>query len=213
MTSPPNPGEDKAWELLASMDSADICKRAKVSYDADLHSYRIRSFSMDFDVSVPTRTLSSANPGSEVLLGKLGYFFRLSVLWHLVSSKNIDETGRLVKLETIKGGEIFTKGSHVLPLEPLAKKYGKDREGFTERGAQLGAEPAQQADVSLRLLPLPRIPVVLALWLEDDEFPARADLLFDSTCVLQAPMDILWSVAMMSLLVMMEDVRTETEKK
>ena len=58
-------------------------------------------------------------------------------------------------------------------------------------------------DASLQLLPLPRIPISLTLWLEDDEFPARVDIMFDSTCELQLPTDIIWSVAMMSALVML----------
>jgi hypothetical protein len=56
---------------------------------------------------------------------------------------------------------------------------------------------------SLKLLPMPRIPVAIILWLEDEEFPPRAVLLLDSTCELQLPLDIIWSIAMMSVLVTM----------
>ena len=58
-------------------------------------------------------------------------------------------------------------------------------------------------DASVELLPLPRIPVTLILWLSDYEFPARADLLFDSTCEQRLPLDVIWSIAMMSVLVML----------
>lgn len=203
MSPPTNPGEDKAWELLGSMKPEDVCRAAGVSYDAHTARYRVRSFGMDFGVSVKNRIISSKSPGSEAPLRKLAYFFRLSVLWYLVNAKDVGCTGRLVKLEGITGGEIFTKGSHILPLEALARKYGKNREGFIEKAKSLGGELEKSGDASLRLYPLPRIPVVLTLWLEDDEFPARADLLFDSTCRLQIPMDIVWSVAMLSVLVML----------
>ncbi|MBI3593004.1 MAG: DUF3786 domain-containing protein, partial [Nitrospirae bacterium] len=46
-------------------------------------------------------------------------------------------------------------------------------------------------------------PVALILWAADEEFPSRVDLLFDSTCELQLPLDIIWSIAMMSLLLML----------
>jgi hypothetical protein len=158
---------------------------------------------MEFSVSARNRSITSAAAGSNVLLQKLGYFFKLSVLWYLVRAKDIACTGRLEKLQNIKGGDIFTKGSHVLPLEPLAGKYGRDKKGFIDKGKSLGGELVNLGDAALRLFPLPRIPIVLSLWLEDDEFPARADLLFDSTCDLQIPTDIIWSVAMMSVLVML----------
>jgi hypothetical protein len=198
-----NPGEDKAWEILASLSPEDVCKAASVTYDASVETYAISSFGMDLAVSVKNRTITSASPGGEVLLTRLSYFFRLSVLWYLVNAKDIACTGRPVKLEHLKGGDFFARGSHVLPLDAIANKYGKDKEGFIQRGVMFDGKIVKTGDVALRFSPLPRIPVTLALWLEDDEFPARADLLFDSTCELQIPLDIIWSVAMMSVLIML----------
>jgi hypothetical protein len=202
MTEPTMSGEDKAWKMLSMLKPDEVCATAAVSYEAASMRFRVCSFGMDFIVSVTDKRISSTSQGSEVLLGKLGYFFRLSVLWYLVSAKNIACTGRLVTLEHIKGGDIFTKGSHILPLDVVARKYGKDKEGFILKGASLGGEIMKYGDASVRLYPLPRVPVTLTLWLEDEEFPARTDLLFDSTCDMQLPTDILWSIAMMSVLVM-----------
>ena len=198
-----NPGEDKAWEILSTRKPDEVCRAAAVSYDAASESYRITSLGMTFMVSVRERSITGLAEGSSVLLTRLGYFFRLSVLWYLAGAKDITCSGRPVKLQNIKGGDIFTKGSHVLPLEPLAKKYGRDKEGFLEKGRGLGADIEKLGDAALKLYPLPRVPVILSLWLEDEEFPARADLFFDSTCDMQLPTDIVWSVAMMSVLVML----------
>ena len=197
-----NPGEDKAWEILAALEHGEVCRAACVSYDAATCRYTVRSFGMDFAVSPKDRAITSAAPGSEVLLKRLSYFFRLSVLWYLVHAKDITCTGRPVQLEQVRGGDIFTRGSHVLPLDGIAKKYAANREGFVEKGRSLGGEPVKNGDASLRFSPLPRIPATLTLWLEDEEFPARVDLTFDSTCELQLPTDIIWSIAMMSVLVM-----------
>lgn len=198
-----NPGEDKAWEILATLKPEDVCKAATVTYDKATGRYRIRSFGMDFDLAVRERTITSAAPGSDVLLRRLGYFFRLSILWYLVGAKDIACTGRPVKLENVPGGDIFTKGSHVLPLDTVAQKYGKNKDGFIDKGKSLSGEMVKYGDAALQLSPLPRVPVILTLWLEDEEFPARADLLFDSTCGLQLPTDIIWSIAMLSVLVML----------
>ena len=54
----------------------------------------------------------------------------------------------------------------------------------------------------MRLLPLPRVPVAAILWAGDEEFPGRADLLLDSTCELHLPADVIWSVAMLSVMMM-----------
>lgn len=55
----------------------------------------------------------------------------------------------------------------------------------------------------MELRPFPRLPVTLVFWRQDEEFPARAYLLFDDTCEHHLPVDILWSVAMVCSLVMM----------
>ncbi len=199
-----NPGEDKAWEILSSLLPDKVCRAAGVAYDSAHDTYIIKSFGMDFIISVKDRAISSRADGSAALLQRLSYFFRLSVLWYLVRAKDIACTGRLVKLEQIRGGDAFTRGSHALPLEAIATKYGKDKEGFLQKGNLLGAlQSVKLGDVSIQLLPLPRVPIIISLWLAEEEFPARADLLFDSTCDLQLPPDITWSIAMMTALMML----------
>jgi len=196
------PGSDKAWSILAKLDPAAVCKAGAVSFDGVSGAYVVRSFGRDVIVSLQQRSIAVTSPEDNALFTKLGYFFDLSVLWYLVSAKDLPPSGRLVKLQTMQGGEIFTKGSHVLPLDRIADQFGTDREGFLERGLSLGGTATKIGDASLELHPFPRVPAVLVLWLKDEEFPARADLLFDSTCILQVPIDILWSIAMMTVLVM-----------
>jgi hypothetical protein len=198
------PGENKAWDILSALSPPEVCKAASATYDTPSGCFRLQSFGMDFYLSVRDRTIISAAPGSVVLLDRLGLFFRLAVLRYLVSARDIACTGRPVRLDTIPGGDIFTKGSHMLPLDAVAGKYSGNKQGFVDKGKSLGGEPAPYGDAAVRLFPLPRVPVVLTLWVEDEEFPARADLLFDSTCILHLPTDVIWSVAMMSLLVMTE---------
>jgi hypothetical protein len=196
------PGEDKAWGILAESAPESICKSASVRYDAATGTYLVTSFGMEFRVSTREKSITSQAPGSEVLLTRLGDFFRLSLLWYLVSARDIPCTGRLTKIDHIKGGEAFSRGSHVLPLAKLAGKYGNDKEGFLQKGKILGGEAQRYGDAGIRLFPFPRVPVVLSLWIADEEFPARADLLLDSSCDFQLPPDITWSIAMMTVLVM-----------
>ncbi|HTP04976.1 MAG TPA: DUF3786 domain-containing protein [Nitrospirota bacterium] len=203
MTEDNKPGEEKAWDILATLDVDDVCRAAAVSYDRAMKQYVVKSLGMNFLVAVKDRTISSSAPGSDVLLKRLGYFFNLSILWYLVSAKDIACTGRVVKLQNVRGGEIFTMGSHILPLDKVAQRFGKDKKGFLLKGTGLGGELVEYGDASVKLYPFPRIPAILTLWLEDEEFPARADLMFDSTCDMHLATDIIWSIAMMCVLAML----------
>ncbi len=202
MAATTDAGEQKAWEVLGALKTDEVCRAAAVSYDAVSELYTVRSFGRDIVVSPRDRKVSCLEPISAVLPGEYGELFPLAVLWYLALAKDIAPTGRLVPLEDLRGGDIFAKGSHVLPLEKVARRYGNDREGFLQKGLAYGGENVPLADAAVRLAPLPRIPVTVTLWINDDEFPARAGLFFDSTCSLQLATDILWSLARLSCLIL-----------
>ncbi len=203
MAATTDAGERKAWETLATLKTADVCRAAAVSYDAASGLYTVRSFGQDIVVSPKYRTVSGLLPVTGCLPGEYGELFPLAVLWYLVLAKDIVPTGKLVHLEDLRGGDIFARGSHVLPLEKVAKRYENDREGFLKKGLDQGGETIPLADAAVRLTPLPRVPMTMTFWLADEEFPARAGLFFDSTCSLQLPTDILWSLARLCCLALL----------
>ncbi|MDI6745255.1 MAG: DUF3786 domain-containing protein [Thermodesulfovibrionales bacterium] len=194
-------GEEKAWEDLYNLNPSDVCRKAVAAYDNG--SYILRSLGMDFSIHPAKKEIKNIQPKGEIILKRYNYFFTLSALCYLINAKDISLSGKLVKPANLKGGDIFFRGSHVLPLNRIAEKYGNDRAGFIEKGKNFNWKIMNYGDASVELLPFPRIPVTLILWLSDEEFPARADLLFDSTCEQQLPIDIIWSIAMMSVLVML----------
>jgi hypothetical protein len=51
-------------------------------------------------------------------------------------------------------------------------------------------------DAAVRFRVLPRIDVLIVLWAVDDEFPARATILFDSTIAEHLALDAVFLVAM-----------------
>jgi hypothetical protein len=196
-------GEEKVWEALANLDPGDVCRRAQTVFDRAEGLYTLKSFNRNISVSPRDKKFFSSGVKNDALLQRLGYFSRLSFLWYLVNAKDIPLSGKFVRPADLKGGQLFFRGTHVIPLERLAEIYCSDIKGFIMKGKGLGAEKLTFGDASIKLLPLPRVPVVLILWGGDEEFPARADLLFDSSCEFHLPLDIIWSVAMMSVLIMM----------
>jgi hypothetical protein len=196
-------GEEKAWELLRGLDPMKVEKNASVRYVGERGCYLLSSLGIDMSVCPGKESISAPVPGAEALIARLSYFFNHAALWYLVNARDIGLAGRLVKPENLKGGHHFFTGTHELPLKGLAGKYSSDRDEFLKRAEELGGRPLEYGDASVELYPFPRIPVTLILWLEDEEFPSRADLLFDSSAELHAPIDIIWSVAMFSIISML----------
>ncbi|MDA8084883.1 MAG: DUF3786 domain-containing protein [Nitrospiraceae bacterium] len=199
-------GEEKAWELVCGLSREDVTRRTKTVFDEEAEAYLLRSFGTDFHVNPCEMLIACPSGRGAIFLGKLKDFFRLSVLWYMANAKDIPPTGRLIRPVDVKGGHRFTTGTHVLPLDVIAEKFGRDREGFIRKGREYGAEVLEgYGDAYLRFYPLPRVPVTMILWLEDEEFPQRVDLFFDSTCEYQLALsDIVWAVAMICCVVMID---------
>ncbi|MBI5633408.1 MAG: DUF3786 domain-containing protein [Nitrospirae bacterium] len=194
-------GEDKAWEIIAGLLPEDVCMRTGAQYNDRSKLYTLPSFGTLFSLDPQKKIIMNLEPAGEIFLTRLRYFFVLSLLWYLVKASDAIPGGKLIKPSGMTGGDIFFRGSHVLPLDSIAKKYAHDRRGFRERGLSHGGKVVEYGDVAIELSPFSKVPVTVILWLADDEWEARADILFDSTAQNQLPIDLLWSVAMMSVLI------------
>ncbi len=196
-------GDQLAWALVAEKEPTFICKQADVKYDVTARKFTMQCFGQEILVDVSGFTIVSHIPLGERLLHGLGYFFDLAALWYLGKARDIPPAGRMISPASLSGGEIFQRGTHVLPLDKIAAKYGRDFEGFYRKGMELGGQPLELGDASIRLYPFPRVPLTVILWGPDEEFPARADMFFDATCEQHLPTDVIWSIAMTSVLIML----------
>jgi hypothetical protein len=196
--------EEKAWNVLLSCNPDEVCRRASVRFDKDLKGYIVRSYGIDFTVSLNEKKISCGSFHGDALLNAVGCFFRSSLLWYLIHAKDACLSGKLVKPENLKGGQLFARGTHVLPLDKVAEKYAADKAGYLKKGIAFGGEATNYGDAALRIEPFPRLPMTLILWLEDEEFPARAELMADSSCTMHLPIDVIWSIAMTTVLLFSE---------
>jgi hypothetical protein len=199
-------GEEKAWDLICGLSRDDVCRRTGTVFDKKAEAYLMRCFGIDFHVNPCEMRIACPSERGTLFLGKLKDFFRLAVLWYMSNAKDIPPTGRLIRPVDVKGGHRFSAGTHVLPVAMIAEKFARGREGFIRKGQEYGAEVVTgSGDACLRFSPLPRVPVTMVLWLEDEEFTPRVDLFFDSTCEFQLALsDVVWAVAMMCCVVMID---------
>ncbi|TFG63148.1 MAG: DUF3786 domain-containing protein [Spirochaetales bacterium] len=191
--------EDLLWEKIAALDAEEACTRTLADYDKIRDAYILKMFNADMDLSPGKKTITAATEEGRHLLEGLGEFAGIGALHYLVYAKDLPLAERLIHPKELPGGEIYRKGTHMLPLDRVSRLYGSDTAGFLEKGKTLGGVQYDCGDAGILMYAFPRIPLVLALWAESDEFPAEATLLFDSSCRHHLPGDIIWAVAMMSI--------------
>ena len=193
------PGEKKAWELLSQLDPKATESRTGAIFNSENSTYELKCFGQDIHVSLNDREITASSDLGKLLINDLGKYSRLSILSYLVTAMDLPLSGELVRPADLPGGGIFGKGTHVLPMDRLAKRFGRDHKQLLSIGEELGATVLDHGNVSLELLPFLRVPVTIIVWSGDKEFPPKAFLLCDSTCTSQFPIDIIWSTAMMTV--------------
>lgn len=197
------PGEEQAWTRLARLDPEEVQRNAHVIHDKKLLTYTLVCFDQQINISLSDQTISGRSEISHTLIKEFGDFSRLSILNYLVNAREIPPAQNLVRPSDLPGGDIFARGTHVLPLDEIAAQFNNDKTGFLKKGRYLGGKQLGYGDMSVELFPFPRISVVLITWSGDDEFPAKSSLLFDSSCIFHMPIDILWSTAMLTVRMML----------
>lgn len=164
-----------AKQRLKEMDVADICQRSKASYSQKegfllpYLNYTLRIDPQNFAV-FSTDPKKIIDPALEVL-----------ILHYLRDARTTGPTGKWVSYRELPSGGFYYAVFRARTEIPLIKRLGSRPELFKKAACSLGGEPAQYGDLAFKIITFPRLPLVYILWTEDEEFPAKASVLFDSS--------------------------------
>ncbi len=99
----------------------------------------------------------------------------------------------LVGVKDLKEAHFF-QGPHVLQVDPLIRRYGRDMAGFKNAAEFLEGRAVELADAAYQLFPFPRIPLYYLFWQGDDEFEPRISVLFDRSIEEVLSADVIWGL-------------------
>ncbi len=107
--------------------------------------------------------------------------FILFLLAFYSTAKEVPLTGQLISYRKISGGRAYDPVFQGRAVGPIARKLGDKPDDFTNAAKALGGTPFDQGDIAYVIPTLPYTPLTYILWLGDEEFPARAQILMDDT--------------------------------
>lgn len=180
--------DDVHWRQLAELDPKEVETRCRCIWDA-LKGYRIEFLGEGYWVNPASRTVT---PESAQAL--LEANLPLVLVIFLLTARDIPLEGQMVNERQIPGGELFFRHLHALPSHAIEEVFGSRPEHFMKVALKLGGAPTGDCGFSVEFRPLPRIPVWIHLWPEDEEFPARCTFTFDSSIHKHLPLDIVWAL-------------------
>jgi len=181
------------WEDLRSRSSEQILRHDGVKRSPETRGYAVSFLNAAYLVDPDSERITELNPDPD---RELTEEFQILLIRYLVSEYGGPIDGKNVSEKDFPGGVTFFQGPHALHTPPIAKIYGRDPEAFQTRCRELGATPVPYGDKAMRFLPFPQIPVTYVLWKEDEEFPASASVIFDTSITRWFQLDMIFTLVM-----------------
>ncbi|MFP4284015.1 MAG: DUF3786 domain-containing protein, partial [Desulfovermiculus sp.] len=151
------PGINESWDVLAGRDPQVVRAAALARFDPQTGTYHVPCLGQTVAVHMQERILDSPSNLGRLLLDGYPEYAKLSILRYLAHARDRPWSGELIKPSQLPGGDFFASGSHVLPLNSLARRFDGQKDDFLRRGEILGGKVCGNGDVSLELYPFPRI--------------------------------------------------------
>jgi hypothetical protein len=190
------------WQQLLKLDRQETSRRAKCRYLPNPERYIIPLLNSEYIVNLPDKKILSARRSRQTNSGQAseaGFAEELCILTYLINSKDLPIAGKLMTAQALPEGQFFFRGPHKLATEKLAEVFGQYPQRLYDIMGEFGAKRCEFGDASIELYVLPRVPLTIVIWRGDEEFGARASILFDETAAAQLPLDALWAAANLTI--------------
>lgn len=177
-----------ARELAAGMDPTTAASHSGARYEGDASHGRfmLRFLGDEVAISFPEFDFDAGC--------SLPPHVRALLVHYLARSAGAEPVGPWQAFADLPDGRFYARAFQGYTGDALARRLA-DRTGLDARVAVLGGrtmareELATNADGAWFVPGLPRVPVAVVWWDADDEFPARAELLFDASASSHLPTD------------------------
>ncbi len=185
---------DLYWKELQLEDPADVCRRTLAGYDEKEWAYGLRLLCDDLRIYPEQKKVVRLNPPANDGDAHPDFNTILVSVHYLLRAREVPIARTYVTEKQLTDGEFFFKGPHALPSWRVERKLGNDAAAFLEKGRRIGGVPISFGDAGLEFLVLPRIQIAYILWVADDEFPARSQILFDASADKHFALDVVWAM-------------------
>ncbi len=118
----------------------------------------------------------------------------LGLLNYAADHETLPPARGLVSAGHLRGGATFFRGPHVMASVLIARRYARAGREFLARGLAAGGREASFGEFGVEFTWFPGCRWLVALWEEDDEFPARAVYLFDRSLEELLALDVIWAL-------------------
>jgi len=140
-------------------------KKVRIAYIGQTYTLTVQNDTVLFD-----ETSGPLKISDEVLL-----------LHYLITAEGLPVSGEWITFREVPSGPFYYASFVKRAIVPLAKCFGEGPSLLNQVSETVGQVLDSPGDIALKIFGLPRVPVVLALWKGDEEFPAEANVYLDKS--------------------------------
>jgi hypothetical protein len=111
------------------------------------------------------------------------------LLLHLVTSNGAPLAGRWISFRELPDGGFYHQAYQGYTGHEITKCFGDDLGALESAALSLGGQPQGMGDAAYSFVALPCVPLLVAYWLGDEDFPSSARILFDASAGNHLPTD------------------------
>ncbi len=165
-----------AWADLAKENIVGLAADAGGTPRPDSEQIVLRVLDEDCIIDFKDRSISYARSER----GAVGGDLPILLLHYLQGCGKAQLANKLVTFREFEGGALYYTAFKSRSIDLLLRTFGQKTELLRQIGDAIHAEPMHMGDVSFKTYFFPKMPVVVVIWLGDDEVPSSANVLFDA---------------------------------
>lgn len=105
---------------------------------------------------------------------------RILILQYLTEVSGMPSNGKWISFRELPWGNNHYAAFKLEAMDPLAKRFGSHPAEFELACKKLGGKKLVMGDLAFTIPAFPKLQLAFILWLADEEWPARANILFDA---------------------------------
>lgn len=164
-------------KLLNIEDIKRHCNNSDSRYSENngRKSIDVRYLGTEHTIAFPEMDVFLKDKKSEIPLRE-----KVLVLHYLAQAKGTPPSGKYITFRELPEGPVYFRTFSKRTIQPLVENFGKDPARLIEIGKDFGGVSSDLGDVSVIIPAFSRVPVTIALWKGDEEFPPEGSVLFDA---------------------------------
>lgn len=181
--------EETLKDLKEKIRKIDIISRAEqLGARSTGRTLVIKCLGKDFEVDSQGTVMSQCHTHA---------WFSIPLLHYILFSQGAEPAGRWVPFRELEQGKtwnpLFERRCEQ-PLKFIADTHGELFEDLIRLFSGTSSHNAFNADVSVVLYPLPKVPILICYWRPEDDLESRLHLFFDDTAEKNLPAESLFTL-------------------